>query len=202
MYLQTKTGRIELKAREFDINGEMKARLERTLQVLPSEHLRTLRYIEIRDRDEYAGGSTNRASHVCPTTLTGRHNYWIMLDIDSFDPLERRINNHPGGLHYTLLHEVGHVVDWATDAFSWIRRNNREGYNLITARNHTSRFTNHAQEKFADTYADLFFYERRENQQRDRCVEAILGSPAFTNLPLFVRLPNGWGLPRADPDRP
>lgn len=194
MFLRAHGGMIEFRPGRFDINDEMKARLERTLEVLPEEHLRYMQYIGIRDRVDYAGGSTNRTDDVWPTTEPERHNYWIMLDIDSFDPQEREINCRPGGLHYTLLHEVGHIADWSTRSFDWIRRNDQEGYVLLSARSHASRFTNNPQEKFADTYADLFFYQRG-NRQRDHRIEVILGSPAFTRLPRFVRLPNGWRLP-------
>ncbi|WP_103654342.1 hypothetical protein [Agarilytica rhodophyticola] len=198
MYLQARARRIELRTGRFNIDNGMKACLERTLQAIPGAHLDCLQYIQIRDRNDYAGGSTNRARNIWPTTRPGSRNYWIMLDIDSFDPVQRPINNRPNGLHYTLLHEIGHVVDWSTNNFRWIRRNDRVGYHLINARHHSSRFTNHSQEKFADTYADLFFYPRGRNQQRDRCIEVILNSPAFTDLLSFVRLPNGWHLSPAN----
>jgi hypothetical protein len=116
-----------------------------------------------------------------------------MLDIDSFDPKRRPINNYPGGLHYTLLHEMGHVVDWFTDSFEWIRRHNPAGYRLIIRRHHVGATMGH-QEKFADTYADLFFYPQG-NQLRDNCIRVILDSPAFTSLSSYTRLPNGWSLP-------
>ena len=197
MFLQAHGGRFELRTRSFTIDDQMKARLERTLEVVPGDHLRYLQYIEIRDREDYAGGSTNPARDTWPTTEPGIRNYWIMLDIDSFDPNQRAINNQPNGLHYTLLHELGHVADSTTRSFEWIRRHDREGYHILISRSHSGRFTTGDREKFADTYADLFFYPRG-NRQRDRCIEVILNSPAFTRLPRFVRLPNGWRIPYVD----
>lgn len=193
MQLHVPTGMVELRTGRFDVDHPMKARLERTLSILPPQHLHGLRYIEIRDRPNYEGGSTNIASDVWPTTPNGRSNYWVMLDIDSFDPRLRPINNYPNGLHYTLLHEMGHVVDWFTGSFSWIRRNNRAGYQALVRRHHTGHTMGH-QEKFADTYADLFFYPQG-NRQRDECVRVILNSPAFSGLPSYTRLPNGWRTP-------
>ena len=188
MFLNVPTGRVELRTRDFTIERAHQERLERTLSILPSQHLRGLQYIEIRDRPNYAGGSTNVCSQAWPTTPQGQSQYWVMLDFDSFDPQRRRINNQPGGLHYTLLHEMGHVVDWTTGSFTWIRQNDRQGYRLIASRPH-SGITGGAQERFADTYADLFFYPPGD-RVRDECIRVILNSPAFSGLPSWTRLPN------------
>lgn len=202
MYLRTSSISIELRPGRFTVNNDMITRLENTLRILPAQHLRTLQYIEIRDRQlddgaEYAGGSTNEARTTSPDTPPGTRNYWIMLDIDSFDPRHRAINNTDNGLHYTLLHEMGHVVDWSTRAFRWMRRHRRtSGYHRVMGRTHNSRLTNGGQEKFADAYADLFFYPRGLNGRRDLTVEAILRSPAFTTLPNYTQLPNGWRINR------
>ena len=193
MLLHVPTGMVELRTGRFAVDIQMKMRLERTLSILPPQHLHGLQYIEIRDRQNYEGGSTNVASDTWPTTPASRSNYWVMLDIDSFDPRFRPINNYPNGLHYTLLHEMGHVVDWFTDSFRWIRQHDRTGHRLLTRRHHTGR-TSGQQEKFADTYADLFFYPQGI-QERDACVRVILNSPAFSSLPSYTRLPNGWRLP-------
>lgn len=193
MFLHVPTGMVELRTQRFTIDLQMKARLQRTLSILPPQHLNGLQYIEIRDIRNYEGGSTNVTSHSWPTTPSGRHDYWVMLDIDSFDPSRRLINNYPNGLHYTLLHEMGHVVDWFTDSFRWIRRHDPTGYQLIIQRHHTGA-TMGDPEKFADTYADLFFHPQG-NQSRDNCIRVILNSPAFTSLPSYTRLPNGWNLP-------
>jgi hypothetical protein len=194
MFLNVPVGRVELRTGAFTIDLSRRQRLERTLSILPQQHLRGLQYIEIRDRVDYAGGGTNVARHSWPTTAPGRRQYWVMLDIDSFSPERRAINNRPDGLHYTLLHEMGHVVDWSTGAFRWIRQHDRAGYRLIASRSHTGRLTTGEQEKFADTYADLFFYPQG-NGLRDDCIRVILNSPAFTGLPPYTRLPNGWSVP-------
>lgn len=186
MYLNVPGRRVEFRTGRFTIDRADRERLERTLSILPEPHLRGLRYIEIRDRPDYAGGSTN---------VTPR--YWVMLDIDSFDPRQREINNRPGGLHYTLLHEMGHVVDSSYRAFQWIQRHDRAGYRLIASRSHSGRITTGARERFANTYADLFFYPQGD-RLRDDCIRVILDSPAFTSLPSHTRLPNGWSIPTSD----
>lgn len=189
MYLRVSGGEVELRVDRFTIDPQQIRRLERTLSILPQQHLSGLRYIRIRDRANYAGGSTNVARD--PGAVTpGNRQYWVMLDIDSFDPRQRAINNRPDGLHYTLLHEMGHVVDWTTRAFRWIRQHDRSGYELLTRRHHAG-VTTGQQEKFADTYADLFYYPQG-NRLRDDCIRVILNSPAFTSLPSCVQLPNGW----------
>ena len=198
MFLNVPVGRVELRNGNFTIDLPRKQRLERTLSILPQQHLRGLQYIEIRDRRDYAGGSTNVARYSWPTTEPGRRQYWVMLHIDSFEPGRRAINNRPGGLHYTLLHEMGHVVDWSTGAFRWIQQHDRAGYLLIRSRSHTGAITTHEQEKFADTYADLFFYPQGD-RLRDDCIRVILNSPAFTGLPAYTRLPNGWTIPTSGP---
>jgi hypothetical protein len=122
-------------------------RIETTLQVLPAHHLTPLARIEIRQRAG-AGGSAN----AMPEGAAGP-THFVVLDIDTFvSPW----NNTDNGLLYTLLHEMGHVVDWSYRAFPYIRRHDRPGYDAICERVHHGR-TQNQQEKFADTYADIHF---------------------------------------------
>ena len=114
--------RIEIKnqVRGREIEEDWRTRIARTLALLPRPHVALLQYIGIRDRANYAGGSTNQVSRDPEDGL------WIMLDIDGFDPRQRQINNRPPNFHnYTLLHEMGHLVDahyrgtrWAASAQS------------------------------------------------------------------------------------
>ena len=122
-------------------------RIETTLAVLPHHHVSKVARIEIRQRAG-AGGSAN----AMPEGSTGPTHY-VVLDIDTFVSPWNCTDN---GLLYTLLHEMGHVVDWSFGAFPGIRRNDRPGYNIICERVHHGR-TQNQQEKFADTYADIHF---------------------------------------------
>lgn len=121
--------------------------MERTLSVLPSHHVTKLARIEIRQRAG-AGGSAN----AMPDGTTGP-THFVVLDIDTFlSPW----NNTGNRLLYTLLHEMGHVVDWSFGAFRQIRQTDRAGYDIICERVHHGR-TQNQQEKFADSYADIHF---------------------------------------------
>ncbi|AUC54086.1 hypothetical protein CDO87_13280 [Sagittula sp. P11] len=183
--LHSRAGAIPLEG--LPITAEQQERLSHTLRCVPADHLRSLQRIVIRDRQvrdersgemrEYAGGSTNAAQRGWRDLSPHQRRFWIMLDIDSFDPRQRPINNRPGGKHYTLLHELGHLVDWSYGALSWIMRNDPEGFRLLARQPHTG-ITQGTQERFADAYADLYFHppERTRDDPRIRC---ILQSPPF-----------------------
>lgn len=175
-----------IEVRGLPITESNRLRLQNTLRAIPAIHIRSLTYINIRDRQnsdgsEYAGGSTNATVRNVFRLPPGERRFWIMIDIDSFDPRQREINNRENGLHYTLLHEIGHVVDWSFGAFRWIRRHDVVGYREIRRRVHRGSITTGDQEKFADVYADFFFYTESERPM-DRAMEAVLGSPAFDSL--------------------
>jgi hypothetical protein len=151
--------------------------IRRTLALIPAEHIRAIHHIRTRDRANYEGGSTN------PVTGPGGGN-WIMLDVDSFPkPLNNRA---PDRLHYTLLHETGHVVGAAYNCLSYLRSHRRSdesirrGYAAMLAHPHSGR-TSGAGEHFADTYADFFFHTERDMATDDR-MTAMLATPAFTSV--------------------
>ena len=174
------TSHRSVEVRGLDLTHTQIARLQRTLQLLPPPHLRGLRYIRIRDRADYEGGSTNPTQRGWRRQEPDERRFWVMIDIDSFDPRHRPINNRPNGYHYTLLHEMGHVVDWSFNAMNWIRRHDRAGYQAMLAHPH-SGITQGAFEHFADAYADFFFYPEAE-RQLDRRMEALMACPAWTEL--------------------
>ncbi len=173
--------RIEVRIhRSMDRHGEELSdanlrKIEQTLRAIPYQHLAGLSRIEIRQRDR-AGGSTNPDGPTHGGVPRSGH-YFVVLDIDAFDS---SWNNTGNGLLYTLLHEMGHVVDWHTRSFEWIGRNDREGYRAIVARTHRG-VTQHNQEKFADAYADYFFY-RGTARGWTRSVQAVYDSPCFDGL--------------------
>lgn len=136
-----------LQRNRLELTKEQFRRIALTLGVLPAHHVASVARIEIRQRAG-AGGSAN----AMPDGVTGPTHY-VVLDIDCF---ASAWNNTENGLIYTLLHEMGHVVDWSNRAFPWIRRNDRAGYDIICQRVHHGR-TQNQQEKFADSYADIHF---------------------------------------------
>lgn len=173
------------------LSGENLNKIAVTLRRLPHQHLGALARVEIRQRAR-AGGSTNqiggRNRRIPPEQSSiprEERSYFIVLDIDSF---ESSWNNKPNGLLYTLLHEVGHVADWSTGAFEWIQNNDRPGYNAICNRVHNGKTENN-QEKFADAYADLFFYQG-EPRGNVRSVEAVWGTPLFDGLRSEIMIQN------------
>ena len=163
-----------------DSRPDWQDHIRRTLSLLPVEHVRAIHYITVRDRADYDGGSTNwvdRDNHSAGC--------WIMLDSDSFPkPLN---NQAPDRLHYTLLHETGHVVGMAYNCLSFLRSHRRSdesvrrGYAAMLAHPHSGR-TRGAGEHFADTYADYFFHTETDMATDDR-MTAMLTTPAFTSLP-------------------
>lgn len=188
MYLQSRHGPIPLEG--LPLTEDQRDRLELTLRLLPAAHLRALTRIVIRDRQvvdedtgerrEYAGGSTNAVQEGWRRMAPGERQFWIMIDIDSFDPHQRAINARPGRKHYTLLHEIGHLVDWSFGAFRWIQAHDPAGYAAIARAPHRG-ITPGAQERFADAYADLWFYPP-ERTRDDPRIQAILRSPAFHRI--------------------
>lgn len=160
-----------LERNDLSVTKDQCGKIQRSLSAVPPEHLTGLQYVEIRQR-EGAGGSSNPLH--CEDTSTGDQ-YFIVLDIDCFS---KPWNNRPHGLLYTLLHEMGHVRDWRTRAFDWVRRNDRDGYSAIIARTHRGR-TQHNQEKFADCYADIFT-QTDGFSSTDPALVACRNSPAFS----------------------
>lgn len=188
-------GGRQIQTRGLALTTEQTDRIARTLNQVPPEHLRSLQYLSFRDRDApvldehrhptgemrpYAGGSTSSVSRGWQALEPGERRFLIVIDIDSFSPLHRPINCQPGGLHYTLLHELGHLVDWSYAAFAWIQANDPAGFATIAARAHTG-ITRGAQERFADVYADMVFYPESQRATND-AMRSVLASPAFTAL--------------------
>lgn len=175
---------LEIRAagRGIEVTRDHGDRIAGTLRLVPVRHAALIHHIGIRDRADYEGGSTNRVSRRDPSA-----GLWIMLDIDSFDPRQRAINNRPPDLlHYTLLHELGHVVDAEYRGTRWVRRHERAGYRAMMAREHRGDITTGPGEHFADTYADFFFW-RESEMATDARMTALLASPAFAGLTVARR---------------
>ncbi|PTX55994.1 hypothetical protein C8N43_0643 [Litoreibacter ponti] len=175
-----------MERRGLSITRAQRLRLENTLCSLPAHHVSGLSYVELRQRAG-SGGSTN--------ALPGRTSgpgYSIVLDYDSFS---RRINQTTLDLNYTLLHEMGHVVDWTNHAFSWMQLNDRPGYDAICARvhRHAPGGTNNDQEKFADAYADFHFATARGRRTWPDSIAAIERCRPIWRVPESRPPAGGWG---------
>lgn len=85
---------------------------------------------------------------------------------------------NPGNLNYTLLHEIGHHVDWHFGCMSWIEAHNETGFAALMAHPHEGE-TQGDGEHFGDAYADYFAHPQRLSDARR---QALLSSPAFAYL--------------------
>ena len=149
-----------------------------TLELLPPSHLRHLPTITVGDRPPRGGGGSAHAG------LPGGP--YLRLNRTVFDPRERPVN--AGAFNYTLLHECGHLVDWAYGCMPWLRRYDPIGYAALLAHPHRGA-TQGEGEHYADAYADYFWVPRVRSgapmrQSRppvaiDPRMRAVLNSPAF-----------------------
>ncbi len=115
---------------------------------------------------------------------------FIRLNRMVFDRRQRPVN--AGAYNYTLLHEIGHIIDWAYDAMSGLRSTDPDGYRALMAHTHVGA-TQGPSENYADGYADFFFRGGRRDrssvphgwvlpQRMDRRLDAIIHSRAFTSI--------------------
>lgn len=148
--------------------GMQSAQLVRTLDLLPASHLRLLPTITIGDRPPATdhprsyggGGSANRFMPGGP---------YLRLNWRIFDaPWNSGLYNE------TLLHEVGHFVDWGFQCMEVMRREDPAGYRALLDHAHEGR-THGPGEHYADAYADHFKGKRMTEARR----AALLGSAGF-----------------------
>lgn len=165
-----------MRRHRLELSSDNLHNIAHTLRRIPYQHLGSLEWIEIRQRPR-AGGSTNQVGGSNSCIPRSDRRYLVVLEIDCFvSPWNTRSN----GLNYTLLYEMGHVVDWATGSFEWIRQDDRAGYQAIVSRSHNG-VTSGNQEKFADAYADFFYYRGQERGESRTC-QAVWDSPCFDGL--------------------
>lgn len=134
--------------------------LLRTLDLLPPGHLRQIPTITVGDRPPRGGGgSAHRGMPGGP---------YIRLNRTCFHSAWNRFHN------YTLLHETGHIVDWAFHCMTHMRGSDRTGYNALLQHPHSGA-TQGPGEHFADGYADYYSGKRMSAARRN----AIENSRAF-----------------------
>ncbi len=152
-------------------NEEAKLRLlVETLKLLPVPHLRLLPNILVGNRPPRGGGGAAHAQ------MPGGP--YIRLNISTFQSSWNR-----RGYHFTLLHEVGHIIDWAFGCMPTMRRRDAAGYQALLDHPHSGA-TQGPSEHYADGYADYMNLLGRRRMSRAR-VNAIANSEAFRTIPVL-----------------
>jgi hypothetical protein len=162
--------------------------IETTLKCLPAEHLQVIGAGHIRlshpDHPPQNGGGSDPAP-------------WIRISARSLA--------HARGYSPTLLHEMGHVVDYHYGAMGALRTAHPQLYRVLNGTAHTGR-TQFDGERFADCYMIFFLtqvagipYVHRaepsayQGDGRTTRFRALLSTPAFASWmgPLAnLRLPS------------
>ncbi len=149
-------------------SGMQTAQLLRSLDRLPREHLVLLPRITVGERPpatdhprSYGGGGS--AHRGMPGGPYLRLNWRIF-----------QAPWNQGFLNNTILHEVGHIVDWAYGCMDALRIEHRTHYRALISHPHSGR-TQGPSEHYADAYADYFIGHRMSNARQ----EALLASRAF-----------------------
>jgi len=127
--------------------------LTSTLERLCVQHLQIVPPITVGDRPERGGGG---AAH---SGMPGGP--YIRLNRTCF---QSSWNQH--GYNYTLLHEVGHIVDWAFSCIQNMRREDNRGFRALIAHPHsgaTQGWGEHYADGLADWYARKPMSEARRN---------------------------------------
>jgi hypothetical protein len=159
--------------------GREFSQLCRTLELMPAEHLRHVPTITVGDRPRRGGGGS------APPCEPGGP--YIRLNRTIFNPDERPINT--GAFSYTLLHECGHIVDWAYACMVTMQREDPPGYQALLSHAHNGA-TQGPGEHYADAYADYFFIPPASRAQGRRArtgpvdarMQAVLNSTAMRQV--------------------
>ena len=159
---------INVARRAVDLVTEAQiSQLVQSLNRLPDEHLRRLPTITIRYYAEYAGGG----SHL--DRDEPEHSF-IRISYRCFQSSWNRPLTEP---NQTLLHEVGHIIDWNYSCMGYLRSNHRTEYQALLSHAHSGR-TSGAGEHYADAYKDYFVGTLRSGLRYD----ALIHSPAFRSI--------------------
>lgn len=153
--------------------------IERTLALVPTQHLQLLSnpgYVQVSK----SGCSPRKGGG------NGGKSRWIRLSSASLNERYNRAYN------VTLLHELGHIVDFHYSAMTTLQKQDPEGYRLLVNTPHRGK-TSFSGEHFADCYMIYLLqevanysyihpaapnaYKGVEAQRRFR---VLLNSPAFS----------------------
>lgn len=100
---------------------------------------------------------------------------YIRLNVRTFDAPWNQ-----GPLHYTLLHECGHIIDWGFGCMERMLSERRQDYDVLLAHVHRGR-TQGPSEHYADAYADYIAGKPMSAGRRS----ALLNSAAFESRYVF-----------------
>ena len=164
---------VDISGVTIEINGADESQQEvltNTLERLWVHHLKILPPITVGDRPHRGGGG---AAH---SGMPGGP--YIRLNRSCF---QSSWNQH--GYNYTLLHEVGHIIDWTFDCIQHMRREDNQGFRVLLAHPHSGA-TQGWSEHYADAVADWYAGHPMSEARR----HAILFSRGFFG-PLGGRAP-------------
>jgi hypothetical protein len=137
--------------------------LERSLNLLPVAHLKHIPTIAVGNRPPRGGGGSAN-----PSMPGGPY---IRLNRNCFNS-----SWNQGSYNYTLLHEVGHIIDWAYRCMERMRRTDPRAYRVLLQHPHRGA-TQGPGEHYADAYAD-YFSGRRLGER----LEPLRQSAAFRGI--------------------
>ena len=152
-------------------SGMQVAQLLRSLDLLPPGHLRIVPRITVGERPP-------ASDH--PRSYGGGGSAHPGMPGGPYIRLNWRIFQAPwnSGMHsLTLLHEVGHIVDWGFQCMTTMRQQDPTGYRALLDHPHTGR-TQGAGEHYADAYAAHFIGHQISDARRN----AVLNSNAFQSI--------------------
>jgi hypothetical protein len=86
-----------------------------------------------------------------------------------------------GPYNYTLLHEAGHIVDWAYECMQTMGTEDLTGYRALLAHPHSGR-TQGPSEHYADAYADHFSGGRISEARQSALVNSRAFAPNMSSL--------------------
>ncbi|MEO8088324.1 MAG: hypothetical protein ABI763_16000 [Bacteroidota bacterium] len=155
---------IQIKLNGIEENQPGFQQLVRTLNLLPHAHLRVFPTITVGDRPARGGGGSQ------PRSEPG--GAFIRINRSCFNS-----SWNSGRYNETLLHEIGHIIDWEYNCMRVMSRNNPTGYNILLAHRHSGA-THGASEHYADAYATYFKWGYSNSRMGAR-LQPLLTSEAF-----------------------
>lgn len=152
---------IEIDYDNTQVSDDQVRQLLQSLDLLPPTHLPHVPIITVGNRPPQGGGGSAHSG------MPGGP--YIRLNRSCFNSSWNSGNNNE-----TLLHEVGHIVDWAFDCMRHMRIDNPEGYRALLRHPHRGR-TQGPGEHFADAYAHHYMGRQISDERRN----ALLTSRAY-----------------------
>jgi hypothetical protein len=138
--------------------------LVRTLNLLHPAHLRLLPTITVGNRPVRGGGGSQARSQPGGA--------FIRINSSCFNSPWNQ-----GSYNETLLHEIGHIIDWEYNCMQAMRTNNPAGFQALMQHSHRGA-TQGPSEHFADAYATYYKWGHHSGRLGARR-QPLLTSEAF-----------------------